>query len=327
MSRPRRSTPRPRPRRRADSGPRYRRSAARPRSYPGHGGERRWEIRRSTAGPGRYRPRCARHRGCAMCRGGSAGRACRPRMGARRADHVVHAMPGLAVARCGGVIVMGRRPRHSTGGCAGPRFAAILGGEDARGGDGEPEFRRVVGIGDQRVQRQARRAGGPVRAIRELGERGVRLPRHAAIGGGQKLRRLRPGVEASMGVVQRPDRVEACRRTGRACPAIRSWRRNRGRSRPIDPSDQRRASTATTSRRHRWTARRPHRASRRHPRPRSCPLAGSPVMWLIGQPSQWGPETSHSVRSSLAVRMKAPFVVPTSRCVVPDMVRLSPKVR
>jgi hypothetical protein len=44
-------------------------------------------------------------------------------------------------------------------------------------------------------------------------------------------------------------------------------------------------------------------------------------MWLIGQPSQWGPETSHTLRSELAVRMNAPFVVPTSRCVVPDMMR------
>jgi hypothetical protein len=218
----------------------------------------------------------------------------------------------------------GRRPRHSTGGCAAPRFAAILGREDARSRDGEPEFRGVVGVGDQRVQRQARRAGGPGLAVGELGQRRVFLPSHAAIGGGQKLRRFRPGVEFAMGMVHGPDGVEACRRRGRACPPIRSWRRNRGRRGPLIHLTRRRASTGSMSRRHRWTARRPRRASPRHPRPRSCPLAGSPVMWLIGQPPQWGPETSQSVRSSLAVRMKAPFVVPTSRCVVPDMVRLSP---
>jgi hypothetical protein len=48
------------------------------------------------------------------------------------------------------------------------------------------------------------------------------------------------------------------------------------------------------------------------PRAWIIPVAGSPVMWLIGQPPQWGPDTSHPVRSPFAVRMKAPLVVRTS---------------
>ncbi len=54
------------------------------------------------------------------------------------------------------------------------------------------------------------------------------------------------------------------------------------------------------------------------PAAQSAPVAGSPTMWLIGQPSQNGPLTVQPARLSPPETRKAPFVVPT-RMVMPPV--------
>ena len=207
--------------------------------------------------------------------------------GARRAHHVVHAMPGLAVARRGRVVVPVAGPGVREPVAALPGRAAVLGGEDTRGRDADPEL-----VGVRRVRDDVCRTS-PAAPGSQLAAEGcsVRASIRSQVRPPSRLRkRLAAWSRHRAGRGRGTATRSAKSRRRRAAP--RQSSRSCGRSpvvgRPVvhralgEPGDLPALAAVL-----------------RAPDARAVPVAAapaqivpvapSPTRWLIGQPAQWDP--------------------------------------
>ena len=138
---------------------------------------------------------------------------------ARRPMHVVHAMPGLAIAGGGGVVVVPAAFRVGQPVAPFPALPAVLGGEYPGGGDAEPELAGIARVRHDGVQHQPRAAGVPAVAAGMVAQRLAQGKAAPAVGAAEQLCGLGARVERAMGKTQRPDlRKVAAKGQGRVLP-------------------------------------------------------------------------------------------------------------
>ena len=108
-----------------------------------------------------------------------------------------------------------------------PSFAAVVGAERARGGDGDEHALRIAGIENDRVQAHAARAGLPFGAGAVSAQAGEFVPVLAAVGGAEEGGVFHAGVDR-VGIGERrlemPDALELPRMLRAVVPLVRGER-------------------------------------------------------------------------------------------------------
>ena len=124
---------------------------------------------------------------------------------ARRTHHVVDAVPDVAIAWRGRVVVVNARVGVREAVAALPSRSAVLGREDAGRRDSNPELFRVARIRHDGVQHQPRSTGIPAAGRGVIRQSLYPSPIFAAVLTGQKVRWFAAGIKRPVRVAQRPD--------------------------------------------------------------------------------------------------------------------------
>lgn len=215
-----------------------------------------------------------------------------------RPHEVVHAVPNLSLV---GEVVATL-----------PGDAPIFGSEHTGRRDPEPHLLGISRVSDDRMQHQPGSTRAPLRGGRVVGERVDNLPGDSVIIAGEQRRGLGSRIQPVPTLAS--DQTWANRSpnggTSGVQPIISAKSASaaaHSSTSPVESFANDHVCPASSER---------HTPAPDQPPPppaQSLPVIGSPMTWLIGQPSQYGPRTVHVRRSEVPSRTKAPFVVPTSR--------------